>query len=89
MSFCVEAVPEAAHSIYFFVGGRNLAKKLVPSLELILKIFLHLHVWAEGKRMGTLRWGVIDLDIIADEICIMCFLRVLRPFGLGPRCHVP
>lgn len=23
--------------------------------------------------MGTLRWGVTGLDIIADEICVMCF----------------
>lgn len=25
--------------------------------------------------MGTLRWGVIGLDIIADEICVMCFFE--------------
>ena len=56
----------------FFAGGGNSEKMPLPSLELILKVFPHLYVWAEEKTMGTLKWEVKGLSIIADKILEMC-----------------
>lgn len=53
-----------------FAGGGNSEKMLIPSLELILKVFPHLYVWAEEKTVGTLKWEVMGLSIIADEILL-------------------
>lgn len=71
--FCIEVVPKAAHSIYFcwwLKLGQKAGSFFWDNPE-----SLPLFVCAgRGEENGdTDVWGVTGLDIIADEICIICF----------------